>query len=132
MIYVFKHFILFLFTRTAKQSQHQKCNHKKQLKIRQLPSAMSLTEKWIYWCTYQPVTNNFEFDFDICNLFDEIMYHLTVKINKTVIKVNGTITAFINFAPFVNRYRIHIPNVIGKTKENSDIINCPNGITCRI
>ena len=54
---------------------------------------------------------------------------LTVKMNKTVIKVNGTMTAFINFAPFVNRYRIHIPNVIGKTKENSDIINCPNGIT---
>ena len=52
--------------------------------------------------------------------------------NKTVIKVNGTMTAFINFAPFVNRYRIHIPNVIGKTKENSDIINCTNGITCRI
>ena len=49
--------------------------------------------------------------------------------NKTVIKVNGTMTAFINLAPFVNRYRIHIPNVIGKTKENSDIINCPNGIT---
>ena len=56
--------------------------------------------------------------------------YLTVKMNKTVIKVNGTMTAFINFAPFVNRYRIHIPNVIGKTKENSDIINCPNGITC--
>ena len=62
-----KNFIFyFLLTHTAKQNQHQMCNHKKQLKIRQLPSAMSLTEKWIYWCTYQPVTNNFIFNFDIC------------------------------------------------------------------
>ena len=52
-----------------------------------------------------------------------------MNINNTVNKVVGTMMAFMIFAPFSNRYRIHIPRAMGPTKVNKVETNCVYGIT---